>query len=79
MTFCVLNALMSNEFVVIWVMVSESLMELRMAMVMTECMGVADMDERLEVVVEDMMVASCDGTCRCLERSLVENTSFSCI
>jgi len=52
-------------------------MEVRMAMVMTECMGVVDMDERLEVVVEDMMVASCDGRCRCLERSPVDNTSFS--
>ena len=50
-----------------------------MVMEMTACLEVIDKDERLEVVVEDMMVASCDGRCKYLERSLVTNVLFYCI
>ena len=41
-----LIALMSNEFAVIWMMVSLSLMEVRMTKEMMVCMGVADKNER---------------------------------
>jgi len=42
-------------------------------------MEVTEEDERLEVVVEDMMAVSYGGRCRCLDRTPVANAFFSCI
>ena len=52
---------------------------MKMAMEKRMRVEVTEEDERLEVVVEDMMVVSYGGRCRCLERTPVANAFFSCI